>query len=337
MGAVPTMTPRKKKDPVEPIEQTDAALASVDAATVADPQPESVVTPVVQDDEQMARAVSETAQAPVAAAAQDAAAHEQAAAVEAATPATVSKADDPWARPISRLQTQERPQDAAFAANLDGRQVVSPLQGFGQLWQRTYRVRLSGVQVTPEEVMATWKEHFPSFQPASNRFYPTSAGIKPGHMVYIDANLIEGPGMSQMTEVASGVMVIYSDAVSFTVMTPEGFPVSGWNTFGAYEEDGAVVAQVQGLERATDPIYEFGYRFLGGERKQDKTWSHVLRSLAAHYGIVAQVQSSKTLVDGRLQWAKAGNVWHNAAIRTMLFRLSWPVRKVRDAVVGESK
>lgn len=316
---------KASEDPQEPAQ----------AAPEPGAEPQTIETPQLQDDTQMARAVQESAQAPVTVDA-NAAAHEQAAAAQDAAPdAPVRKQDDPWARPISRLQTGERPRDDAFAANLDGRQVVSPLQGFGQLWQRTYRVRLTGVQTTPEEVMATWKAHFPSFQPASNRFYPTSAGIKPGHMVYIDSKLMEGPGMSQMTEIASGVLVIYSDPVSFTVMTPEGFPVSGWNTFGAYEEDGAVVAQVQGLERATDPIYEFGYRFLGGERKQDKTWTHVLRSLAAHHGIVAEVQSSKTLVDGQLQWSKAGNVWHNAAIRTMLFRLTWPLRMVRNAVIGK--
>lgn len=310
----------------------------------------AVETSVAKPDEHMARAVSAAAQTPMPAdnltgadpadgeradtETPTAEAPEQVQAAEAAQ--APAAPEDPWARPITRLQTTERPNDDAFAANLEGRQVVSPLQGFGQLWQRTYRVRLTGLQVTPEEVMAEWKTNFPLFQPEGNRFYPTSAGVKPGHMVYIDSNLIQGPGMSQMTEVASGVMVIYSDAVSFTVMTPEGFPVSGWNTFSAHEEDGAVVAQVQGLERAADPIYEFGYRFLGGERKQDRTWIHVLRSLAAHFGIRAEVQSSKTLVDHNLQWNYAGNVWHNAAIRTLIFRMTNPVRKLVKAANGRS-
>jgi hypothetical protein len=32
-------------------------------------------------------------------------------------------------------------------------------QGFGQLWQKTFRVRLSGASVTPAEVIRVWKEH----------------------------------------------------------------------------------------------------------------------------------------------------------------------------------
>lgn len=235
-----------------------------------------------------------------------------------------------WARPMEEgLRTGQTP-GAAFRANLQGRQVNSPLQGFGQLWQRTYRVRLSGVNATPAEVMATWKANFPQFQPPENHFYASAAGFKPGELVFIDSSLIEGPGVGAVTEIASGVMIIYADDVSMTVMTPEGFPVSGWNTFSVHEEDGATVAQVQGLERATDPIYEFGYRFLGGEQKQDATWIHVLRALAAHYGVNAHVQAHKTCVDRKVQWAYAGNVRHNAAIRTLLFKLTAPLRWVRD-------
>lgn len=235
-----------------------------------------------------------------------------------------------WARPVDRLQTNN-PSDNAFSVNLDGKQVVSPMQGFGQLWQRTYRVRLTGVTATPAEVMQHWKANFPKFQPPENQFFATAAGVNPGALLYIDANLMKGPGVSQMTEVASGVMIIYSDDVSFTVMTPEGFPVAGWNTFSTFEEDGAVVAQVQGLERAADPIYEFGYRFLGGERKQDLTWIHVLRSLAGSYGVAADVQHWKSCVDPKLQWRNAGNVRHNAALRTLAYRLGAPLRWLRKS------
>ena len=36
--------------------------------------------------------------------------------------------------------------------------MVNPTHGFGQLWRRTYRVRLQGVQATAAEVMAYWKD-----------------------------------------------------------------------------------------------------------------------------------------------------------------------------------
>ncbi len=243
--------------------------------------------------------------------------------------------DSGWARNVERIDIVDSPA-GAFAANLDDRMIMSPLQGFGQLWQRTYRVHLAGSTLSPAQVMATWKQEFPLFQPAQNRFRPTEAGVTPGAMVFIDSSLMPGPAVAAMTEVESGVLVIYADDVSFTVMTPEGFPVSGWNTFSVYEEEGTVVAQVQGLERANDPIYEFGYRFLGGEKQQDKTWTHVLRSLAAYHGVQAEVELKKQLIDPRLQWANAGNIWQNAAIRTLLFNLNAPVRWLRSRLSPQS-
>jgi len=47
------------------------------------------------------------------------------------------------------------------------------------------------------------------------------------------------------------------------------------------EEDGCIVAQVQLLDRSSDPVYELGHRFMGGERKQSGAWVYVLRALAA--------------------------------------------------------
>ena len=58
-----------------------------------------------------------------------------------------------WARPVSKLQVADVP-TGAINLNLNGRQITSPLQGFGRLWLRTYRVRLSGVQVAPRQVVA---------------------------------------------------------------------------------------------------------------------------------------------------------------------------------------
>ena len=62
---------------------------------------------------------------------------------------------------------------------VSGRRVSGPLQGFGQLWQKTYRVRLAGVETTPEETVKIWKERFPEFQPPNSRFYPSMAGVAP--------------------------------------------------------------------------------------------------------------------------------------------------------------
>jgi len=93
-----------------------------------------------------------------------------------------------WAKPIDRLKVDQVP-SGAVNLNLDGREVMSPLQGFGPLWQKTYRVRLAGADVTPQQVVQVWKERFPEFQPADNRFIPSLAGVKPGEVLFISATV----------------------------------------------------------------------------------------------------------------------------------------------------
>jgi hypothetical protein len=41
--------------------------------------------------------------------------------------------------------------EGATNINVEGRRAVGLLQSFGQLWQKTYRVRLAGIETTPEE------------------------------------------------------------------------------------------------------------------------------------------------------------------------------------------
>ena len=214
-----------------------------------------------------------------------------------------------WAQNVTTLKVGPVPADAVNL-NVDGRRVVGPLQGFGPMWQKTYRVRLAGAQVSPREVIATWKAHFPQFWPHGNRFYAPLTGIAPGEVALL--NLTAG-GMPLST----GVLVLYADDESFTLMTPQGHMFAGWITFSAYEEDGCTVAQAQVLMRANDPIYEIGLR-LGGHRDEDRFWQHTLRSLAAHFGVSEPVETTCTIVDPRFQWAHARNVWQNAAMRTTL-------------------
>ncbi len=225
-----------------------------------------------------------------------------------------------WAESVSTLKVLAVPA-GAVNLNVDGRRVNGALQGFGQLWQKTYRIKLAGATVTPRELMQVWKEHFPEFHPPESRFYPSFAGVQPGEVLLINASLTGLP-------VYTGVMVIYADDGCFTVMTAEGLPEAGWNTFSVYEEDGCIVAQVQSIARANDPIYEIGFRLIGS-RAQEKIWRHVLTQLAACYGVQAEVELAKQCVDPRLQWANTKNIWHNAALRSMLYMLTSPVRKLR--------
>lgn len=228
-----------------------------------------------------------------------------------------------WALGRNVLRVSDVP-DGAVNLNVEGRRVIGALQGFGQLWQKTYTVRLTGVDVTPEEVVKVWKREFPSFHPPQSRFYPSLEGVAPGEIMLINASV-------QGMPVYTGVMVLYSDDVSFTVMTAEGLPEAGWNTFSAYEEDGATVVQIQSLARASDPIYEVGFRLVGST-EQERIWTHVLSTLAARYGVRGQVRLERVCVDPQLQWFRVGNVWHNAGLRSVVYTLASQARRMGEFI-----
>jgi anti-anti-sigma factor len=215
-----------------------------------------------------------------------------------------------WAKSISRLSVPPMPR-GAININMKGRRVVGPVDGFGQLWQKTYRLRVDKPGITPEDTIQALKSNFPSFQPPFNRFYPSPTGIQPGEVVLIDSSTPGGP-------VSTGVMVLYADDKSFTFITPQGHPESGWVTFSAFEEDGSVTVQIIGLARANDPVYEIAFLTIGS-KMQTGIWTHVLRSLAEHLGVPAEVDVNIRCVDTRMQWSQAGNVWYNAQIRTLFY------------------
>lgn len=194
------------------------------------------------------------------------------------------------------------------------------------MWQKSFQVRLEGIEKSVEETMRIWRENFPQFQPPENRFYPVMTGVQPGSVLLINAKVPPFPGMPSIMPVSTGVMVLYADDESFTVMCPEGHPLSGWNTFRVFEDDGVLIAEVQEQSRASDPLYEFFFRFLGSSNQQDKIWVHVLDSLATHLGVNGKVSASKTLIDPGVRWSNAGNIWKNAAIRTFIYLLGTPFR-----------
>jgi hypothetical protein len=231
-----------------------------------------------------------------------------------------------WAKPVDQLHVKEVPGEA-INLNVEGRHLTGPLNGFGQLWQKTYWVRLSGADVTPAELIQTWMENFPQFWPEGNRFYGPLTGISPGEVAVLN---LAAPGGTQLS---TGIMVIYVDDVSFSFMTPEGHTFAAMITFSAYGEADTTVVQIQALIRASDPLYELGCRVGYVHKKEDEFWHSTLKNLAAYFGVFGQVQQQNTLVDPRMQWKEAGNIWHNAAIRTVLYT---PVVFVRR-VFGNSK
>ncbi len=228
-----------------------------------------------------------------------------------------------WAKQVTRLRLGEVPPEA-LNLNVTGKRVVGPIQGFGKLWQKTYRVELRDVDVTPAEVIATWKERFGSFWPPIGRFYGPLTSIAPGDVALL--NLSPGGGM----KLSTGILVLYADEESFTFMNPEGHMFAGWITFSAGQGDGGgTVAQAQVLVRANDPLYELAMP-LALQRMEDRFWRQTLTNLARHLGVAAPVVTTTVVcVDRRRQWRNAGNVWHNAGIRSVLHALGTPLRSLR--------
>ena len=231
-----------------------------------------------------------------------------------------------WAKPTAALHTGTL-QSSAINLNVEGRQLTGPLKGFGQMWQKTYWVRLEGAAVTPEQVIATWKAEFPSFWPKGNRFFKHEAGIKPGEVAVLN---LAAPGGPPVTLISTGIMVIYADEISFSFMTPEGHMFGGLITFSAHEAEGATVAHIQALIRPSDPFFELIFRLGLGHKGEDQFWLATLRNLAGRFKAQGAPQMKAELIDPRVQWGQAGMLWKNAAIRTgMYLPVAWAKRLLR--------
>ncbi|HEY7130702.1 MAG TPA: hypothetical protein VH440_00545 [Candidatus Limnocylindrales bacterium] len=225
-----------------------------------------------------------------------------------------------WAKPVDRLSAS-----GVSGARLDsvsGKRVSGPLQGFGQLWQKTFRVRLEGSPLAPAELVALWKEHFPLYWPGGARFYAPLAGIHPGEVALLDIPPVPGSPI----KLSTGVMVIYADAESFTFMTPEGHTLSAWITFSSFRDGDVTVAQAQALERTSDPFDELAY-LLGANKMNDRFWRQTLENLARSVGVAEPaVETQIVCIDRRRQWKHARNLRNSATLRTARQTLTAPAR-----------
>ena len=167
---------------------------------------------------------------------------------------------------------------------------------------KTYRVHLEGV--SPVEVVGIWRERFPEISGFGEGFRLPSGGLVPGAVALLGS--------------LSGVMVLYSDDESFTYMTPEGHPFSGWITFSAYADgDGTTTAQAHLLIRANDPLYELMMP-LGLHKLEDRTWQRTLKNVAAHFGAAGEVETRVVCVDPKRQWRHYKNIRYNALVLSAL-------------------
>jgi hypothetical protein len=226
-----------------------------------------------------------------------------------------------WAKPVSSLNVAEAPAKG-MNLNVQGRQLTGPVRGFGQMWQKTYTVRLEGADVSPRDLISDWKQNFPKFWPEGNHFHAPLTGIAAGEVAVLN---LAGPGKMPLS---TGIMVIYVDDESFSFMTPQGHMFAAMITFSAMDDNGTTVAQVQALLRASDPLYELGCRIGYVHRQEDTFWHGTLMNLAARYDVQGQVMQKVVCVDNRMQWSEVGNIWHNAAIRSALYTPVYLVKRV---------
>ena len=223
-----------------------------------------------------------------------------------------------WAKPMSEFHLGEMPAEAVNL-NVEGRRVAAMAGGFGKMFQVTYKIKLDGTDATPQDVVKVWKERFASFWPKKNKFFGSTQPIAPGDVALLN---VKTGGVKTST----GVLVLYADDESFSFMTPEGHMFNGMITFSAFaDQGGTTIAQVQGLIRAQDPMYEVGM-ILGGKGAEDRMWLHVLKELASHFGVEARATVTRVVVDKKRQWEHWRNIKKNAAIRSGLHMAGAPVR-----------
>jgi hypothetical protein len=227
-----------------------------------------------------------------------------------------------WANPVDRLTT------TASGAPIDtvtGKRVAGPVQGFGQMWKKTFTVRIEGAEITPEALIAHWKAGFATFWPKGARFYAPLSGIAPGQVALLEIPPVLGAPIRMST----GVMVIYADDQSFTFMTPEGHGLLGLATFSAFRDGETTVAQVETLERTADPIIELTY-MLGANRYNDQHWLSTLENLARSVGVASPTPLlRKVLVDKKRQWRSVTNLRYSPAFMIPIGILTSPLRYMR--------
>jgi hypothetical protein len=212
-----------------------------------------------------------------------------------------------WATPRERLHVD----GDDGASPVHGKRISGPVQGFGRLWQKTFRIRLEDVEVAPAEVVTTWRERYGEFWPEGNEFRSPLAGVEPGEIGLITGHA--GP-----LHLSTGVLVMYADDTSFAFITPEGHPFAGLITFSSdSDEDGTTAAQVELFIRSHTPLVELGMAF-GGHKKEEEMWAATCANLARALGVLQpKVDSKVVCVDRRRQWRRIGNLRHDAVLSAL--------------------
>lgn len=227
---------------------------------------------------------------------------------------------------LSKLRQPATPPDME-ALNVGGRCPTSPEDGFGQLWSKSYALAFVDSSHSPEEVISTWKSRFDQFWPEGSRLH-IDGRWRAGNVAAVKLGLGAGP------HVYTGMLVAESGARSFRLATPQGHLFTGWIRFSARDVDGATNLHVEVRARATDPLYELSL-ILGGHRLEDMFWEHTLQAVAAHFGENGTVTKKRQLLKRQRKWSHARLIWYNAALRSLVWDLSAPLRNLWARRPGE--
>ncbi len=210
--------------------------------------------------------------------------------------------------------------------------VSGPLQGFGQLWEKTCLMPLGKSRLQPTEIIATLKEQFATFSSPDTAITLPDGGISPGEIMSLKIRHRYG-------QMLTGAMVLHGDEHSFTLITPAGHPKSGWVTFSAYRDGGNTFVQAQGLSRTSDPGFALAFHPLINHR-DEYTWRHLLENLSRYYHIDATISVQRTRWASGWQWSGLLNIRHNAQLHSIPCNLGDALRCVRKRAAptgGDSK
>ena len=222
-----------------------------------------------------------------------------------------------WCSPVTQLDCSALPPHA-IAVNTCNRLPLTPFSGFGPLWQRTYRVALPGVDLSPSQVMAAWKENFSAFWPEGNDLLIPGSTLQPGMPAVIHLSLPGG------MKIFTGALIMHANADSLSLMTLQGHMFCGWITFSSFVEAGTLFVQTQALLRPSDALFDLSFRLGFGAHAEDAFWHASLLNLAAHFGVKGEVRQTNLLLDKHMQLKHFGNLWYNAGIRSVLYLVTHP-------------
>lgn len=156
--------------------------------------------------------------------------------------------------------------------------LLLPRAGHGPLLQREYWAVLRGARLSPRQLMAAVRQHFPAFAPEELVRFRRADG-KAGPLVcgeHLDVDIAGG--------VACQVRVTHGDDQSFTLATLPGHPEAGRITFGAYRNRrGDVIFHIRSRARSSTALHYAGF-LTAGEVMQTSTWTEVVNRAGAYAG-----------------------------------------------------